>query len=40
MEVEKLLKATDQNLSVTEVAVTPVDLTQFDTLFSNRAVLQ
>jgi hypothetical protein len=40
MEVEKLLKAGDQNLSVTEVTVAPVDLTQFDTLFSNPAVLQ
>jgi hypothetical protein len=39
MEVEKLLKAGDQNLSVTEVTVGPVDLTQFDTLFSNPAVL-
>jgi hypothetical protein len=40
MEVEKLLKAADQNPSVTEVTVAPVDLTQFDTLFSNPAVLQ
>jgi hypothetical protein len=40
MEVEKLLKTADQNPSVTEVTVAPVDLTQFDTLFSNPAVLQ
>jgi hypothetical protein len=40
MEVEHLLKALDQNFSVTEVTVAPVDLTQFDTLFSNPEVLQ
>jgi hypothetical protein len=40
MEVERLLKAADQNPSVTEVTVAPVDLTQFDTLFSNAAVQQ
>ena len=40
MEVEYLLKAADQNPAVTDVTVAPVDLTQFDTLFSNPAVLQ
>jgi hypothetical protein len=39
-EVERLLKAADQNPSVTEVTVAPVDLSQFDTLFSNAAVQQ
>jgi hypothetical protein len=40
MEVEKMLKAGDQNLSVTAVTVAAVDITQFDTLFSNPVVLQ
>jgi hypothetical protein len=40
MEVEQLLKVADQNPSVTEVTVAPVDLTQFDTLFGNPAVQQ
>jgi hypothetical protein len=40
MEVEQLLKTADQNPSVTEVTVAPVDLTQFDTLFNNAAVQQ
>jgi hypothetical protein len=40
MEVEQLLKTADQNPSVTEVTVAPVDLTQFDTLFGNPAVQQ
>jgi len=40
MEVERLLKAANQNPSATEVTVAPVDLTQFDTLFTNVAVQQ